>query len=219
MPEIIALWKEAFGDGEEFVKDFFDKMNGEKNMILRIEEGKTAAMAAMLPVKCGNYNGRYIYAVATAKKYRGRGYCREVMEYIHNFMAESGEAFAILVPAEKSLFDFYKKLGYSRTVFAPDKVGTGKIINKCTVSEYYNIRRELFSKYDLIEWGEEELSYILSFGETWKTESGAAYFENGRAVEILNQSIFSKPWTKPFALIKYIGEAEIKRPYFGLAMN
>lgn len=219
LPEVIALWKEAFGDGEEYVKNFFGKMNGEKNMILRIEEGETVSMASMLPVKCGGYRGRYIYAVATAKKYRNRGYCREVMAFIHNFMAECGENFAILVPAEKSLFDFYKKMGYSQTVFAPDIADAGKITNKCTVSEYYNMRKKLFSEYDLIEWGEKELSYILSPGETWKTEDGAAYFEDGKAVEILSRRIFSEVWTKPFALIRYISDTEIKRPYFGLAMN
>ena len=219
LPEVIALWKEAFGDSEEYVKKFFDKMNGEKNMILRIEEGKTVSMASMLPVKCGNYRGRYIYAVATAEKCRGRGYCRQIMAFIHDYMAEGGENFAILVPAEKSLFDFYKKMGYSQTVFAPDTANVGEITNKCTISEYYNIRKNLFSEYDLIEWGERELSYILSLGEIWKTEDGAAYFEDGKAVEILNRSIFSNIWTEPFALMKYIGDTKIDKPYFGLAMN
>lgn len=220
MDEIKALWKEAFGDTDEAVNYYFENMHSDENMVIYIENGEVAAMASMLPVSCKTYEGRYIYAVATAKKFRGRGFCKAVMSCIHSFMADNGEDFAILVPAEKSLFDFYGKMGYSEQILKPQMPKVSESGNVCPPGEYYKIRQEIFAGFDLIEWSEKDLEHILSVGSAREIEGGAAYFEGGRAVEVLSREIFKNEWTEPFALIKYVNkDVKFERPYFGLPMN
>lgn len=216
---IIKLWIEAFGDTKETVCDYLDGMYRDDNMVIYTENGEVLSMASILPVSSKTRRGRYVYAVATAKKSRGKGLCREIMKFIDEFAKSRGESFLILVPAKVTLFDFYREMGYSHTVFKPCTVEfkeTGKVL---TVKEYYRIRAEILSDCNLIEWDEKSLEYILSHGEIRKTEDGAVYLEDGSAAEILSPHIFDAKWTKPYALIKYLEDFKFEKPYFGLAMD
>lgn len=214
------LWAEAFGDSVDQIEKYLRNMYCEKDILLYVEDDEVCAMASMLGVSSKNIKGRYIYAVATAKKYRGRGICKKLMSRIEEEIKARGEEFSILVPAEKSLFEFYKKLGYSQTVFKPKETKYKLSDGECSAREYFSIRENLFKDYDLIEWDEKSLEYILSLGETKILENGAGYFENGKPIEILTPKIFEKEWTEPFALIKYINEDLVfEKPYFGLSMG
>ena len=76
---IKTLWKEAFGDSEAQIEKYLKNMYCEKDILLYVEDGEVCAMASMLSVSSKNIKGRYIYAVATAKKHRGRGLCKKLM--------------------------------------------------------------------------------------------------------------------------------------------
>ena len=217
---IIRLWQEAFGDDEKFISEFMEKMNFSENMLVFSENNQVMAMATILPVFCKNLKGRYVYAVATAKSYRGKGLCKAIMNFVDEYMESVDEDFAILVPASGSLFEFYRKLGYCQTVYKPSFPQNGEGVSGCTVSEYQRIRGKLFKDYDLIGWSERNLEYILSFGKTTKLYDGAAYSEDGVVKEYLSPVIFEKEWTESFALVKYFrGNPEFDKPYFGLCIN
>ena len=216
---IITLWQEAFGDSEEVILDYINSLHTPDNMIVYEDNGKVVGMASMLAISCKDKKGRYIYAVATAKSHRGRGICRKLMDFAEETAKKRGEGFLILVPAEKTLFDFYGKMGYNQIVYAPhtaEFVEEGKIL---TAKEYYNIRQNVLKEADLIGWDEETLNYILSHGKAVKTADGAVYREDGRVVEVLSKRLVNEEWEKPFAQIKYLEDFKFKRPYFGLAMN
>ncbi len=216
---IISLWQEAFGDSEEVVLDYMNALYTPDNMIVYTEGEKVVAMASMLAISCKAKKGRYVYAVATAKSHRGKGLCKEVMSFVEKAARERGESFLILVPAEKSLFEFYEKMGYNHTVFVPDYAEFNENGEILTTDEYYSIRESVFGGADLIGWDRETLDYILSHGEVLRTTDGAVYFENGRIVEVLSKNLVNQKWETPFALIKYLGNFRFKKPYFGLAMN
>ena len=104
---IKRLWKNAFGDEDinEFLKNY------KKNILVYIENGNVCGMLSMLPILMGEEKGRYIYAVATDENYRGRGISSELLEWARKYSQDMGEKFLVLVPAEKSLFNFYEKRG------------------------------------------------------------------------------------------------------------
>ncbi len=214
--DIIRLWKEAFGDSTEAIECFLDNICKDRVAVFT-ENNKAVGMASVLPVSCNGKTGRYIYAVATDKAYRGRGICKKLMAYIEGYAKEQRDSFLILVPASSSLFDFYKKMGYNQEVFAPilKAEDTDKVISH---KEYYKLRKSLLKGYDFISWGEAELEFILSHGKAVKTPTGIAYFENGKAIEVIND-VMDKAEAKPFALIKYIDNIKFKKLYFGLAMS
>ena len=56
---------------------------------------------------CGE-NQKYVYAVCTLKKYKAKGFATELIEY-----AKKEYGSLCLIPANKSLIDFYKKRGFT----------------------------------------------------------------------------------------------------------
>ena len=92
-----ALWREVFGDTDEYIDAFFQNVY-QPGMASVIEEGGTV-VAAAYAVPFGAV--RYIFAVATRPEYRGRGYGRAVV-----FAAAGGEP-AYLCPASATLRCWY----------------------------------------------------------------------------------------------------------------
>ncbi len=214
---IIKLWSEAFGDTENVIISFLENICKD-NTVVYIKDERVVGMASILPVFCNNRKGRYVYAVATDKEYQGQGICKEIMSFIDDFAQKTGESFLILVPASKSLFDFYKKMGYNQTVYAPPKNGNGQGI-EIDYKEYCKLRSTILREFDLIKWSEAALEFILSHGNAVKNQNGIAYFENGQAIEVLNPNVLAEEFSTPFALIKYIEDLRFEKPYFGLAMS
>ena len=215
---VISLWNKTFNDSREMIENYLDNMC-KNNMLLITEEDKVVAMASILPVTIKDKKGRYVYAVASDENCRGKGYGKAIMGEIDKIIKEKDEHFAVLVPASESLFDFYKKLGYKQTVFAPPETKSQEGGEKIGYEEYFEIRDAILKEVDYVVWSEESLKYILSFGEALKTKGGAVYIENGKIVENLTEEMFKEEWTKPLALIKNINCEEFKKPYFCLAMN
>ena len=77
---LIDLWKEAFGDSDAFLDDF-DRtaFSPERYCAIIIE---SEVVSALYFFDCEYEGGRlaYIYAVATAKDYRGQGLCRKLLD-------------------------------------------------------------------------------------------------------------------------------------------
>lgn len=86
-----ALWREVFGDTDEYIDAFFQNVY-QPGMASVIEEDGTV-VAAAYAVPFGAV--RYIFAVATKPEYRGRGYGRAVV-----FAATGGEP-GVSLPGER----------------------------------------------------------------------------------------------------------------------
>ncbi|MBR6808621.1 MAG: GNAT family N-acetyltransferase [Clostridia bacterium] len=112
LPEMKGLWMEAFGESSEAVDDFFATAYSHDRCMVLTEEGEVASALYVLDCEYKGDKAAYIYAVATASKYRGRGFCRRLMEAVHEYLKERGYAFALLHPGDESLFDFYRRMGY-----------------------------------------------------------------------------------------------------------
>ena len=106
-----ALYDEAFpGEDARFTEALFAL--GFPTHLVAMGEGKDlASMLFALPYDIVTENGtqkaHYLYAVATAKQHRGKGYAKKLLRRV----AERGTP-VFLRPMSPSLFDFYKSAGF-----------------------------------------------------------------------------------------------------------
>ncbi len=113
IPALKSLWKEAFGDGDEFLTIFFENAYSPDRALCVETNGEVKGALYWFNCELNGEKVAYVYAVATAIKHRGKGVCHELMEYTHQHLKDRGYKGVILVPGEKTLFDFYKSMGYT----------------------------------------------------------------------------------------------------------
>lgn len=112
LPRLRALFQQAFGDSDAFLDVFYSTAFAYDRCLCVFVEDSPAAALYWLDCRWEEKPIAYIYAVATAQAFRGRGLCRALMEYAHSQLAALGYAGAILVPGTEDLFQMYGNLGY-----------------------------------------------------------------------------------------------------------
>lgn len=116
IPELKNLWREIFKDTDDYIEKFFKyRMKSEHTFVGR-ENGKIISTAYMLKSDLVLNSGEvvpafYMCGISTREEYRGKGCSGKVIEACFNHAKECGADLCYLVPANRSLFDFYKKSG------------------------------------------------------------------------------------------------------------
>lgn len=142
-----SLWKEAFGDTEEYLELFFSTAFSPRRCRCITENGETAAMLYWFDCAVEGKPYAYLFAVATAKTFRGRGFCNALMADTHRHLKDLGYAGVILVPADESLFAFYGAMGYrnfggvSRFTSQPGEIAAS--LRPVYAEEYHALRQKL----------------------------------------------------------------------------
>lgn len=116
-----TLWQLCFNDDPAFI-DLYFKLRYKDDINRSIEQNRrivSALQAIPYPMTwCGQtVLTEYISGACTHPEYRSRGLMRSLLTQTHQRMKEDGVLFSTLIPAGKSLFDFYKTFGYA-TVFS-----------------------------------------------------------------------------------------------------
>lgn len=157
---LISLWEEAFGDNREAIELFLSKRALPQNTIVAEKNGKIASMLFLLDgkIKVGKseLNAYYLYAAATLKEFRGKGIMAQMLEAAKELAFTRKIDLICLKPAEKSLYDFYKKHGY-QTIFklkkAAVKLSESENFNfDCGCSDMYSARETAFKNFDRFIW-------------------------------------------------------------------
>ncbi len=191
--EITKLWKAVFGDSEEYINTFLNNYFKAEYCYAAVEDDIAVSMLMALPAVLHTHEkelvGKYIYAVCTHQNYRGQGISRKLTLFAEDDIKNNGGEFTCLVPAEKSLFDFYMGTGYKtyfytayKEYYLKDIFNTEKLqIKKVKFSELYNLRNKYFSKSSAyIKWDREFLNYLQLEAEFLK--GGLISFDEGYAV-------------------------------------
>lgn len=239
IPALKALWKEAFGDGDDAIDVFFATAYSDGRCITAMEDGVLNAAAYYF--RCTAYGKpiAYIYAVAVAKRSRGRGVCRALMAETDRRLSHDGYAGAVLVPADGKLFAMYEKLGYSEHIRITETCVSEEILRtllteKISVTEYARLRRKYLPDGGVVQEG-ENLAYLSANADFYRTRNGVAcvFSDLGRPVsaEVLgedlvcdvspkdcNVKIRTAGSTKPFALYKSF-DGSCSPTYFGIAFD
>ena len=125
--ELIELWAEAFGDGEGFVSSFLDAyMIPEYSVPAVISEGRLVSALYLIEFPLWSYSKlvgdcAYIYAAATKKDFRNRGYMSDLIKYSAELCKNRGLKAIFLFPQERTLFDFYARFGF-RAIYAAKNI-------------------------------------------------------------------------------------------------
>ncbi len=119
--ELKKLWREVFDSEGIYTELFIKNRYHTCEAVGMFDKEKLISVLYMLPctlkVKDREYSMSYIFAVGTLKDERGKGYCSQVMNFAHEYLKNKGIDCASLVPAEKGLFDFYRRLQYENAFY------------------------------------------------------------------------------------------------------
>ena len=145
--DIVDLWRECFGDSEEYIVSFCEGMTVE-SFVCGYEDGVLVSLTVLIrPSK--SYSGYYGYAVCTSESCRGRGYASQLHKYIENKCRDIGYEY-FLHPATRELVSFYQRLGmqvasscYEVKTVSYDGIKTRRI----DPSEYFFIRDTYFGGF------------------------------------------------------------------------
>ena len=107
---IVSLWQECFGDKRDYIEFFLNECP--HICISKTESGVPVSMLFLLDGMIENRKTAYIYAACTSVSFRGRGYMAELIEYIRKYCVCKKYDALFLVPAEESLYDYYRKFGF-----------------------------------------------------------------------------------------------------------
>ena len=149
------LWKEAFGDEDAFLDDFFGAgFAPERCRCITIEE-EVAAALYWFPCLHQEKPVAYIYGVATAKAHRGKGLCHTLMADTHRILKEQGYEGVVLVPQKEDLEALYGSMGYSFCSQIREFVCGPQIsdlqLSRIHVSEYAKMRRRLLPEGGILQ--------------------------------------------------------------------
>lgn len=111
-----TLWADAFGEEEAEVRQMIDLLAPNAVAVCATEDGKVVFQGVLVPLLFGDALGYYLYALATAPAYRGRGYLRHALAYVRDYAAKRDVSFLLLIPASEPLAAAYRRMGFREAV-------------------------------------------------------------------------------------------------------
>jgi len=144
--ELRSLWKEAFGDSEAFMDDFFSVAYDKSRCQTVRKDGKTVSALYWFDVYMGTQRFAYLYGVATLTAYRGRGIAAYLIEKTCRQLQEKGYSGVLLVPGSEKLFEYYRRLGFYACTTIAEKTVTAQgntLLRPVEAEEYGVLRRQL----------------------------------------------------------------------------
>lgn len=169
-PDIKRIWREAFGDEDQYISFYLENRWNEENMICMRENGRIVSFANLLPARIRidgeMVDAYYLYAVATDIEFRGKGYATKIIGHIE----KKYSAPILVVPATKELVAFYEKLGFweafekESLVYSEIKSVQPLEFHECGVAqagEFKQARDLFFDREGYVEWDVEAVAYAI----------------------------------------------------------
>lgn len=114
--QLIDLWRLCFGDSEDFIRLFFDRVYREENVLTLEREGQILCALHIVPYRMlvagHEWSLAYVCGVATWPEYRRQGLMGRLMRQAIDVMAGRGYDLTALIPATPALFEYYRAFGY-----------------------------------------------------------------------------------------------------------
>lgn len=168
-PQLQKLWQLAFGDEDQFIRDFFSGVYRPDRCRCLLAEGQAAAALYWFDGECRGRRLAYLYAVATHPDCRRRGFCRALMADTHDLLARLGYDGTLLLPAEDWLRPMYREMGYRDCCAVSQfscSAGTPVPIRSVEKEEYAALRRKYLPEGGVIQEG-KNLELLALLGNTY----------------------------------------------------
>lgn len=240
IPQLRRLWQEAFGDTDAFLDGFFSTAFAPDRCRCAVENGQVKAALYWFSCESDGQPLAYIYAVATAKRFRGQGICRKLMEDTHNHLKSVGYAGALLVPGDSELRSMYRAMGYADMTGVKRfscEAGAPIPLESIDGAQYAALRRALLPPNPVLQEG-ENLRFLQTMAHFYRGEDFlfCAVQEADRltALELLGneraapgivaalgckEGAFTVPGEEPFAMGIAFTPDFRKPEYFAFAFN
>lgn len=173
LPTLRKLWKQAFGDTDEFLDRFFSTAYAENRCRCLTLQGQVAAALYWFDCTANSEKYAYLYAVATDPAFRGQGLCRALMENTQDLLKRQGYAGTVLVPGEPGLFTMYEKMGYADLSGADSlslAAGAPIPLRQVTAEEYAAARLALLPPGGIVQ-ERENLRFLSSYAKFYAGNS------------------------------------------------
>ena len=162
--QLIALWRDVFGDPPELPACFLRQLPAVGCGWAAVEGGRVLGAAYWIDAMfLGEARCGYLYAVAVRPEARGRGLGAALSRACWESGRERGAVYACTQPAQPSLFDWYGEILSTRPVLYRQAVELSAEAGPsvCVISpEDYNARRELLlAGVPHVRYGPEALVY------------------------------------------------------------
>lgn len=116
IPRITELWELSFGDGGDYLDNFFQNYYQPRRVLLLEQDGVVNAMTTWYPstfhAESGDYRCAYLYAVATHPDCRGQGLASKLLTFCDEFLKAEGFQGVTTVPARPDLHVFFGQNGF-----------------------------------------------------------------------------------------------------------
>lgn len=230
---LCKLWQEAFGDSDAFLDTFWSSAFSADRCRCITIDGQVAAALYWFDCRCAGAPMAYLYAVATAKKHRGKGLCRALMEDTHALLKSLGYAGSILVPGNAGLFAMYEGMGYApfggmdtHLCEAAEPVA----LREVTPEEYARLRKQYLPHRGVEQDG---MAFLGTFAKLYAGEDFLLAATEELGLELLgnaaaapgilgalkkNTGTFRVPGSAPFAMYRPLSDTPAPQ-YFGLAFD
>lgn len=240
LPQLRALWKQAFGDTDAFLDHFYSVGFAPERCRCIMDGDRLAAALYWFDCFAGEKKYAYLYAVATDESYRHRGLCRYLMEDTHRILKEAGYRGAVLVPAGAALTAMYAGLGYiplSGMDSLSATAGSERIpLTQIDAPRYAAVRRTYLGSAGLVQEG-ANLAFLAGWAAFYEGEdfllAASRDGDTLRCHELLGNTsqlpgilsalgaasgTFRVPGEKPFSMYFPLSEDPVPT-YFGLAFD
>lgn len=232
------LYMDAFHDDAEFT-DLLFKLFYDSSCKYLCVDGNVVSMLFAIDVTLDSFKGKYIYAVATDERYRGKGYMRSLFEDIfHEYKTQYD--FFCLKPMDDSLFDFYEKLGFVKcfkksTVIIKDSSYFFKLKDLTDINEIKRVRK-YFLGQNYVEYSDLFFKLLLSYCEMLTDDKdnptvfAVREKQSSKIKEILGdynhlpKDFSNVPLLIPgidsdFAMVKFLNDNRFENKYLGFALD
>lgn len=112
--QLAKMWQSIFLEESTVTESFFESIyDTTVTPVIKID-GEIVSSLFLLPCKIGEYTGKCVYCAMTKYAHRGKGYMKKLLDFSFAFCKKNNFDFLFLVPAEKSLFDYYETCDFSK---------------------------------------------------------------------------------------------------------
>lgn len=170
-----VIWMDCFGDDKAYTDFIFEQLLRTERMLTYTDgEGEPLALLCIQPFVLATQRidlpGAYLFGVATAPAFQGRGLSTALLTEANARLAGEGYALSALVPASESLSEFYAKRGYTpafalqkRTLLASELPAAPDtcVLRPARLEELADLRDRHYADRALfVRWDNEYLGYI-----------------------------------------------------------
>ena len=193
IPRLRQIWREAFGDAEDFLDSFFSVGFCPERCLCAFFGEEPVAAIYWFDAAVRGKKVAYLYALATDEDYRGRGIARQLLDATHDLLRQRDYHAALLVPGTRQLGSWYQRLGYeyccSNANF-PCRAADTPVPLRAVTSAEYGLLRKRYLPEGSVEQDDATLAFLatqaqLYAGENFLMAAWRNYFDLLIALEFL----------------------------------